>query len=187
MKIRFSFWAFFIFSFHLAAQQPKNIIHIRSAMFDPMASDIDTLSGVRGKTILSELDTLYLINPFGIREFIRCASELERCRQLSATTDDLETDLAKLQEGVNAMDKNIELFRDFTLKLQKENNQTIQELMQENKALASNLQTLEVQLEQARENLKTERRNSLMSKLLWGTGGFVAGTILVSAVVISIK
>jgi hypothetical protein len=156
-------------------------------MFDPLVSDIDTLTGIRGKNLISEMDTLYLINAIGVKEFVRCAGELERCRQLSIPAEDLETNLARLQEGMKAVDNNILSFKESALKLQQENDRTIQELMKENKILGNNLQTLQIQLEQTREALKAERWNSMSSKLLWGAGGFTVGTILMAIIVTMVK
>lgn len=152
-----------------------------------MVSDIDTLTGIKGKYIISEMDTLYLINPFGVQEFVACSLNLEKCRQLYMVTEDLASDISSIQENVQALDKNSASFREYALMFQQENALRLQELENINKVLENNLQTITLQLNGTREKLKNERWNSMGKKLLWGTGGFVTGTVFTAILVALVK
>ena len=187
MKHCCSFFLFFFISFSLSAQKNGSVIRISPEMFDAMVSDIDTLTGIRGKCVVPEMDTLYLINPVGVKEFVACSVNLERCRQLSLVTEDLAADIASLQKGVQSLDNNTASFREYALMFQKENALRLQELEKVNKVLENNLQSIQLQLEEAREKIRAERWNSLTSKILWGTGGFVAGTLFMSVVFVILK
>jgi len=187
MKHCYSFFLLFFISFSLSAQNNGSVIRISPEMFDAMVSDIDTLTCIRGKCIMPEMDTLYLINPVGVKEFVACSANLERCRQLSLVTEDLASDIASLQEGVQALDKNNTSFREYALMFQQENALKLQELEKVNRVLENNLQTIRIQLNETREKLKTERWNSMGRKLFWGAGGFVTGTVFTAILVAMLK
>jgi len=183
----FSLILFFLIPCGLSAQNTGSVIRISPEMFEPLVADIDTLLGIRGKCIVSEMDTLYLINPVGVKEFVTCSSSLERCRELYRVTEELETNIASLQEGMQSLDKSNASFREYALMFQQENAHKLQELETNNKVLEDNLQTIRFQLSEANEKLKAERWNSMGKKILWGAGGFVTGTIFATILVAAIR
>lgn len=186
MKVSITVFLFSILSFSAGTQPAGSIVRLRPEMFDAEISDIDTLAGIRGKYLMPEMDTLFLINRIGVKEFIRCVSELEQCKQLSEVAGGLATNISAIENGMLSLDKSIEAFREFAGMFQQEQTLKLKELEKDNSVLRENLQTIRFQLEEAQAKLNEARWNSMGSRLLWGTGGFAAGTILMAVLIIII-
>jgi hypothetical protein len=144
--------------------------------------DIDTLVGIKNKKILFEYDTLFIINRYGVSEFVRCAKDLQRVKDLSGSLSSLSSDMMNIQTGVNDMHSNMKSMTDFINNYDKETKHKIEELETGNTELSKKMDLISKDLEEARQKIKAERWKAVVPQLLWGIGGFVAGSIIFTVV-----
>lgn len=142
--------------------------------------DIDTLTGIRNQCLVAEFDTLYLINQFGVKEFKRCVSDLNRLKDLSGPLNSLSGDLSTIQTNVDSLYGNMKSLTQFINQYQSQTTEKLNSLSADNAQLTEKMQTINKDLNDARQKIKTERWNSLSTKMLWGAGGFVGGLIVAS-------
>ena len=144
--------------------------------------DIDTLTGIRNKTILFEYDTLFIINKIGVQEFIRCANDLKRVKNLSGSLNNLSEDISSIETNVTEMDKNMKSLTGFINTYDKETKVRLKTLNTENTELSKKMESISQDLVKARQKIKEERWKSFGSKVLWGIGGMVVGGLVITVV-----
>lgn len=146
--------------------------------------DIDTLVGIKNKKIIFEVDTVYIINRLGVSEFMRCANDLNKVKNLSGSLGDLSTNLFTIQTDVNSMYSNMQSVNTFIGNYEKETKLKLDRLEADNAQLAQNMLLITGELEEARQKIKAERWKSIGTKVLWGAGGITVGGLLFSGLIL---
>jgi hypothetical protein len=163
--------------FSLFSQPARNIV-VKCPVSNTSVN-IDTLVGVKNKPVLFNCDTVFLINEYGVSEFVRCAYELNRIKnEIPAQLDMVSGDLSSIKTGVDSMYVNMKSVTAFINDYEKETRQKLEHLSDDNTQLTNNLVTIQKQLEEARQQIKNERWKSMGTKALWGAGGFAVGGLL---------
>ncbi len=146
--------------------------------------DIDTLVGIKNKSIFFGYDTLFIINKFGVTEFVRCVSDLKKLKDLSGPLNSLSGDLSVIQNNVDSMYMNMRLLTAFINKYEEETKLRLEALSTGNNRLTENLESITRQLDEARRLIKAEKWKSLGVKILWGSGGVVVGGLIMTALLL---
>ncbi|MEI6062354.1 MAG: hypothetical protein WCR72_16750 [Bacteroidota bacterium] len=146
--------------------------------------DIDTLVGIKNKNIIFAYDTLYIINRFGVTEFVRCVNDLKKLKDLSVPLNSLSGDLSAIQNNVDSLYMNMRLLTAFIKKYEEETKLRLEALSNGNTRLTENLETITKQLEEAQRAIKAEKWKSLGVKILWGSGGIVVGGLIMTALLL---
>lgn len=141
--------------------------------------DIDTLRGVKNKTIRCEYDTLYIINRYGVNAFQKAITDLQKVKNLVGSLDSLQLNINSIQTDVNRMYYNINDVTNFIKKYNAETEKNLRQLTIDNKALNENMLKTNEQLLQVKANLKAQQLKNFGKNLLWGAGGVTVGGLLV--------
>ena len=166
----------------LLGQTPQDII-IKKKTNDSIV-DVDTLAGIKNKRIIFEYDTVYIINKFGLSEFVRCANDLNRVKNLSGSLNSLSGDLSGIQTNVESMYSNMKSVTTFINKYENDTKLKLDALNADNLSLSRNMESISKELEVAQQKIKAERWKSLGSKALWGAGGFAVGGLLFTSLLL---
>ncbi len=140
--------------------------------------DIDTLTGIKNKTIRFEMDTVYTINHYGVKAFHKCIADLQRVKNLSGSLDTLSLNINGIQRDVNRMYYNINDVSNFIKKYNTETDKKLTQLTIDNKTLNNNLIKANEELIKVQANLKAQKLKNLGTKLMWGAGGITVGGLV---------
>jgi len=140
--------------------------------------DIDTLSGVKNKTIRFEMDTVYTINHYGVKAFHKCIADLQRVKNLSGSLDTLSLNINSIQYNVSQMYYNMNDVSNFIKKYNTETDKKLTQLETDNNTLNENMIKANQQLIEVQANLKAQKSKNLGAKLMWGAGGVATGGLL---------
>ena len=146
--------------------------------------DIDTLNGVKNKTLRCEYDTLYIINRYGVDAFHKCIADLQRVKNLSGSLDSLTLNINSIQTDVNKMYYNINDVSNFIKKYNADTEKNLTTLTLDNKALNENLLKVNGQLMEVKANLKAQQIKNTGTNLMWGAGGITVGGLLVGLLLV---
>lgn len=145
--------------------------------------DIDTLSGVKNKTIRFEMDTVYTINHYGVKAFHKCIADLQRVKNLSGSLDSLNLNISSIQGNVNEMYSNMNDVSSFIKKYNTETEKKLTQLTLDNNILNENMIKANQQLIEVQANLKAQKSKNLGAKLMWGAGGVATGGLLMGLLI----
>lgn len=176
-----------LFVFYLSSItycQVSNPIIIRKH-FSNSVSDIDTLINIRNKKIVFEtLDTLFIINKYGVSAFIKCANDQISLKDnFTESLQNLNSNISSLSLNFNQINSETESMVSFIKNYESETRKRIELIDVQNDKLKNSVELLNKQLEDAYQKIKQERWNSLGTNLFWGIGGTALG-ILVAAILI---
>lgn len=146
--------------------------------------DIDTLTGIKNKTIRFEMDTVYTINHYGVRAFHKCIADLQRVKNLSGSLDTLSLNINGIQRDINQMYYNINDVSNFIKKYNTETEKRLTQLTIDNKTLNENLIKANEELIKVQENLKAQKLKNLGTKLMWGAGGITVGGLVMGLLIL---
>jgi hypothetical protein len=146
--------------------------------------DIDTLSGIKNKTIRCEYDTLYIINRYGVSAFQKAITDLQRVKNIAGSLDSLTLNINNIQTDVNRMYYNMADVTQFIRKYNSETEKNLRQLSSDNKVLNENMLKTNEQLLQVKANLKSQQLKNLGKNLLWGAGGVTVGGLLVGLLLV---
>ena len=146
--------------------------------------DIDTLRGVKNKTIRCDYDTLYIINRYGVSAFQKAINDLQKVKNLVGSLDSLQLNINSIQTDVNRMYYNMNDVTNFIKKFNAETNNNLKQLTIDNKALNENMLKTNEQLIQVKANLKAQQLKNFGKNLLWGAGGVTVGGLLVGLLLV---
>lgn len=146
--------------------------------------DIDTLRGVKNKTIRCEYDTLYTINRYGVKAFQKAITDLQRVKNLTGSLDSLTLNINSIQTDVNHLYNNMADVNNFIKKYNAETDKNLRQLTMDNKTLNENMLKTNEQLIQVKANLKAQQLKNFGKNLLWGAGGVTVGGLLVGLLLI---
>lgn len=146
--------------------------------------DIDTLTGIKNKTIRFEMDTVYTINHYGVKAFHKCIADLQRVKNLSGSLDTLSLNINGIQRDVNRMYYNINDVSNFIKKYNTETDKKLTQLTIDNKTLNDNLIKANEELIKVQANLKAQKLKNLGTKLMWGAGGITVGGLVMGLLII---
>ena len=164
------------------AQQSSDII-IKKKANDKIV-DIDTLNGIRNKTLRCEYDTLYIINKYGVNAFSKCISDLRRVKNLSTSLDTLSQNIEGIHSNVNSIYSNMNELTGFITDYNRKTKIKLDTLEASNKKLLDNLEKVNKSLADARKKISDEQWKKLSINLLWGGGGIVVGGLLFSSLLL---
>ncbi len=159
-------------------------IVIKSKSSKPYA-DIDTLYGVKNKTLRSESDTLYVINRNGVSAFYKCAADLQRVKNLTPFLDSVAVNLNTLSIDINSMYGNMKEVTEFVKNYSNDTKLKLTTLETNNIKLDENLKRVEINLAVAEEQLKAQRKKNIGTCLLWGAGGITVGGLVVGLLMLA--
>ena len=145
---------------------------------------IDTLIGVKNKKIVSEYDTLYIINGYGVSAFARCENSLNNVKKSFGALEGLSTNLFTIQTNVNTMYSNMQSVTSFINNYEKETKVQLDKLKTDNNKLNQNVESIKRDLEVAQQKIKAERWKSIGTNILWGAGGVAIGGLLFSSLLL---
>ena len=182
MKILLCILAFLGLTSNLSGQTAQDIVVKRKS--NDMIVDIDTLVGIKNKRIMFEVDTLYIINRLGVAEFVRCANELNKMKNLSGSLGELTSNVFTIQTNVNSMYSNMQSVTSFINGYEKETKLKLDLLKADNIQLTQNMQSITGELEEARQKIKAERWKNVGTKVIWGAGGITVGGLLFSGLLL---
>ncbi|WP_028978950.1 hypothetical protein [Sporocytophaga myxococcoides] len=163
--------------------QPSQDIIIREKSDNGLV-DVDTLIGIKNKTLRFEYDTLYIINKTGLIEFVRCANDLNKVKNLSGSLNGLSFDLSVIQSNVDSMYTNMKSVTTFIKGYERDTKVKLDVLSNDNDKLLKNMESMKKDLNEARQTIKAEKWKSIGSKILWGAGGFVIGGLLFTSLIV---
>lgn len=146
--------------------------------------DIDTLTGIKNKTLRCESDTLYLINPYGIKAFYKCIDDLSKVKNLSSSLDNLSLNLNSINSNVNTMFNNMGEVNSFIKKYSAETEKNLLSLESNNAILSKNLTEVNQKMAELQANLKAQQMKNLGTNLMWGAGGITVGGLIVAALML---
>jgi len=147
-------------------------------------ADIDTLTGIKNKTLRCEYDTLYIINRYGVTAFQKAINDLQRVKNLAVSLDSLTLNISSMQTDVNRMYYNMNDVTGFIKKFNAETDNNLRQLALDNKNLNDNLLITNEQLMQVKAKLKAQQLKNFGKNLLWGAGGFTVGGLLVGLLLV---
>ncbi len=180
LKIISGFFLFLLFTTSLQAQTDIVIPRKNNSTI----VDIDTLRGIKNKTIRCDYDTLYIINRYGVSAFQKAITDLQKVKNLVGSLDSLQLNINSLQTDVNRMYYNINDVTNFIRKYNAETDKNLRQLTIDNKALNDNMLKTNEQLIQVKANLKAQQLKNLGTNLLWGAGGVTVGGLLVGLLLV---
>ena len=157
-------------------------IRIKSNILDKENADIDTLFDIKGKKIIFDFDTLFIINQIAINEYIYCIGKLQEYKSLTGPLDNLTKNINGIHLNVDSVYKNLKTLNVFIDDFKINNEKKLDLLSSENKKLSDLNLDMTKQLDEAKNKIKNEQWNNLGRKLVWGLGGFAAGVILVAII-----
>jgi len=164
--------------------QPSTDIIIKKTTNDSEIN-IDTLVGIKNKKIVFEYDTLFIINQYGLTEFVRCANDLNRLkREIPGQLSNLSGDLFSLQTNVDSMYFSMKSVSAFINTYEKDTKLKLNNLTEDNQQLQNNMESLKKELEAAQQKIKNEKWKSMGSKVIWGAGGFAIGGLLFTSLLL---
>jgi hypothetical protein len=146
--------------------------------------DIDTLSGIKNKTLRCDYDTLYIINRYGVSAFQRAITDLQKVKNLVGSLDSLQLNINSIQTDVNRMYYNMNDVTNFIKKYNAETDKNLRQLTIDNKTLNENLLKTNEQLIQVKANLKAQQLKNFGKNLLWCAGGVTVGGLLVGLLLV---
>ena len=142
----------FLSSFSSLFSQISQDLIIKKKANDSIV-DIDTLVGIKNKPIVFEYDTVYIINRFGVSEFIRCVNDLNRVKNLSGSLNGLSSNMFSIQTNVNSMYSNMQSVTSFINNYERETKLKLDMLSTDNLKLSQNMQSVTKELEEARQKI----------------------------------
>ena len=146
--------------------------------------DIDTLTGIKNKTLRCESDTIYIINPYGIKAFYKCIDDLSKVKNLSSSLDNLSLNLNSINSNVNTMFNNMGEVNSFIKKYSAETEKNLLSLESNNAILSKNLTEVNQKMAEVQANLKAQQMKNLGTNLMWGAGGITVGGLIVAALML---
>lgn len=147
--------------------------------------DIDTLTGIKNKTIRCEYDTLYIINPYGIKAFYKCIDDLSKVKNLSSSLDNLSLNLNSINSNVNTMFNNMGEVNSFIKKYSSETEKNLITLETNNAVLNKNLTEVNQKMAEVQASLKAQQMKNIGTNLMWGAGGITVGGLLVAVLMLA--
>lgn len=157
-------------------------IVINTATFDKDSPDIDTLIGIKGKILLCDLDTLFIINKPGVDYLFYCDSQLTVVKNMTGTLKDLNGNLSDIKFDIDSVYKNMNSLSLFIKDYKEKFDGEMSSLKNNKKSLEENLSSVEKDLNETKQKLKMEKWSNIGKKLLWGAGGFVVGVLTFAVV-----
>lgn len=169
----------FAFNWEFSMAQNSPVLRFPSTRLSADFPDIDTLSNLNSKPVVFEMDTVFVINKIGLRQYLSTVRQVSKIRNLLVPISGLENNLTGIRSGLNRLDSSNTDFSDYLVAYQEKNRIQFLQLSRENSNLTNQLKTLDENLEKTTEILESEKSGRMKSNLLWGGGGLVLGGILV--------
>lgn len=141
--------------------------------------DIDTLTGIKNKKVVFKYDTVFLINETGVSELLRCADDLIRIKSLNSNLSDLSGTIYNIENDVKLVYSNTDYIVDFINLYKNDTEIKLDSITADNYRLKNNMDLISKELDEACDKIRAERWNSYGTKVLYGTGGFILGSLLI--------
>jgi len=166
--------------------KPDTIV-VGKNWYQPNEIKIDTLY-VKGKLVQFEFDTLFFVNQILLNDYSNTINNYNELLKLCNGTIDYMAIIHKqmvtdLSSFFNDTNKSLKYALD-SLAL---NNKRLDKWKAENSNLISINNKLSIDLNLAKEQIKSEKWNSLGKKMLFGGGGVIVGTGLSALIILIAK
>ncbi|PLX15134.1 MAG: hypothetical protein C0599_17325 [Salinivirgaceae bacterium] len=154
----------------------QDIIEIPKQSKDTV--DIDTIIHQDNYLLKVELDTLFIINTRGVKQYQNVLQEYHKLRNKYNDVDSVMNILGDVGSEFETLNQNIQALENKYEQSLLKNIENNKMLIEENTRISKDLESAIENLTEAKTKIKNERWNSMGKKLLWGTGGIIVGTLV---------
>ena len=178
MKSIFLFKLFLFISIPFALAQK----HIDLPELDHDYPDIDTVISSEDYLLKVNIDTLYIMNLQSIQAYKQCRESYEELLKETNNLSKVDEVIKLVNNEFSDLNLNIKSLETKYESSLKQNIETNQRILKENKDMEKELIEARKNLTIAQQKIKAEKWNSKTNKLFWGIGGFFVGGAIISLI-----
>ncbi len=177
MRVLFVFIVLLSITGILPAQTGTNTV-LDNSLFEYNKPDIDTLIGVRGKSLRCNMDTLFIINRTGVEAAHGSLKRLRSTLGIVDTLDSLAQTISSLQQNLNSAFGNMSLATSFIMEYRESSKLLIDSLYSKNDSLKTITEESKVKTGELEKELRNQRKINLLWMTTAGAVGLVVGMVV---------